>query len=200
MITPSPPLPPLCLLPSLPHFSRGGSRLLRQRSREIACYRGSIFHALVNCFVLTLCQSGVVTPARATRHPTATPLISGCFHRDWGGQEAVRRCVCVCVSCNLWGACQVCAPSIHRFLLGWDEAFILGRRRDLRVEITILTVAGLSLVVLMVCFYLKLVATKRSVCRIQCPTLSQSSCILWKLYDFTMIFSSLVNLHMIDAG
>lgn len=84
----------------------------------------------------------------------------------------------MCVSCNLWGACQVCAPSIHRFLLGWDEAFILGRRRDLRVEITILTVAGLSLVVLMVCFYLKLVATKRSVCRIQCPTLSQSSCIL----------------------
>ena len=71
-----------CAPPPHPSFSQGGSRLLRQQSREIACYRGSIFHALVNCFVLTLCQSGVVTPARATSHPTVALLISGCFQRE----------------------------------------------------------------------------------------------------------------------
>lgn len=65
-----------------PSLLQGGSRLLRQRSREIACYRGSIFHALVNCFVLTLCQSGVVTPAWATRNPVVVLMISGCFHQD----------------------------------------------------------------------------------------------------------------------
>lgn len=32
-----------------------------QRSREIACYLGSIFHALLNCFVLTHCQKWIVT-------------------------------------------------------------------------------------------------------------------------------------------
>lgn len=72
-----------------PSLLQGGSRLLRQRSREIACYRGSIFHALVNCFVLTLCQSRVVTPAWATRNPVDALMISGCFHQDWGGQPSV---------------------------------------------------------------------------------------------------------------
>lgn len=70
---------------------------MRQRSREIACYRGSIFHALVNCFVLTLCQSGVVTPARATRHPAVALLIVGCFHWDSGVHEGSRSVVCVAV-------------------------------------------------------------------------------------------------------
>lgn len=65
-----------------PSLLQGGSRLLRQLSGEIACYRGSIFHALVNCFVLTLCQSGVVTPAWATRNPVDALMISGCFHQD----------------------------------------------------------------------------------------------------------------------
>lgn len=82
-----------------PSLLQGGSRLLRQRSREIACYRGSIFHALVNCFVLTLCQSGVVTPAWATRNPAVVLMISGCFHQDCGGQEGYSL-VCVCKGCN----------------------------------------------------------------------------------------------------
>ncbi|KAI4826501.1 hypothetical protein KUCAC02_029948, partial [Chaenocephalus aceratus] len=33
--------------------------------------------------------SGVVTAAWATRHPAVALLISGCFHRDRGGQEAI---------------------------------------------------------------------------------------------------------------
>lgn len=82
-----------------PSLLQGGSRLLRQRSREIACYRGSIFHALVNCFVLTLCQSGVVTPAWATRNPVDALMISGCFHQDWGGHEGYSL-VCVCDVCK----------------------------------------------------------------------------------------------------
>lgn len=32
-----------------------------QQSGEIACYLGSIFHALLNCFVLTRCQKWIVT-------------------------------------------------------------------------------------------------------------------------------------------
>lgn len=69
---PSPP--PLLLflvfVPPPPHtLSAGGSRLWRQRSREIACYQGSIFQAHLNCFVLTLCQRGLVKVARAPRRP-----------------------------------------------------------------------------------------------------------------------------------
>lgn len=67
--SPSHPLVPhLC--PNPPTFAfAGGSQLSRQWSREIACYRGSIFQAHLNCFVLTLCQTGVVKVARATRRP-----------------------------------------------------------------------------------------------------------------------------------
>lgn len=42
----------------LPHRSPLPSN---QRSGEIACYLGSIFHALLNCFVLTHCQKWIVT-------------------------------------------------------------------------------------------------------------------------------------------
>lgn len=41
-----------------PHWSL---LLSDQQSGEIACYFGSIFHALLNCFVLTHCQKWVVT-------------------------------------------------------------------------------------------------------------------------------------------
>lgn len=110
-----------------PSLLQGGSRLLRQRSREIACYRGSIFHALVNCFVLTLCQSGVVTPAWATRNPAVVLMISGCFHQDCGGQEGYSLvCVCVCVRAVIsW-----VTLAIHEFLLGLDKAFILGQWKE----------------------------------------------------------------------
>lgn len=41
-----------------PHWSLLPSN---QPSREIACYLRSIFHALLNCFVLTRCQKWIVT-------------------------------------------------------------------------------------------------------------------------------------------
>lgn len=41
-----------------PHWSLLPSN---QQSGEIACYLGSIFHALLNCFVLTRCQKWIVT-------------------------------------------------------------------------------------------------------------------------------------------
>lgn len=41
-----------------PHWSLLPSN---QQSGEIACYLRSIFHALLNCFVLTRCQKWIVT-------------------------------------------------------------------------------------------------------------------------------------------
>ena len=49
-------------------FSRifqGDRHVPNQRSRAIACYQWSIFHVLVNCFVLTLCQKKVVTDRKS---------------------------------------------------------------------------------------------------------------------------------------
>lgn len=47
-----------CALRLWPHWSRLPSD---QQSGEIACYLRSIFHALLNCFVLTRCQKWMVT-------------------------------------------------------------------------------------------------------------------------------------------
>lgn len=136
----TPLLPFLSFAPLIPSFSQGGSRLLRQQSREIACYRGSIFHALVNCFVLTLCQSGVVTPARATSLPTVTLLILGCIHREWGCQ----RCVCVCVLALIFKVqCRLCVWVMHFW---WHKrSFCWGLLNKSWVRITIPTSAASAL-------------------------------------------------------
>lgn len=47
-----------CALRLWPHWSPLPSD---QQSGEIACYLGSISHALLNCFVLTRCQKWMVT-------------------------------------------------------------------------------------------------------------------------------------------
>ena len=137
MITPSPPLPlllPLCLLPSLPHFfERRVTPLEAAEQRNCLLSRVDFSCACKLLCIDTLSERGRHTGSgHSPPHGRATDLgVLPPGLRGSGGGTAWCVCVCVCVcvfvSCNLWGACQVCAPSIHRFLLGWDEAFILGR-------------------------------------------------------------------------
>lgn len=89
----------------------GDFPLPSQRSREIACYLGSIFHVLVNCFVLTLCQNGVVTatkPRPTSFHPCPPRPLA--FHWECGVKTVcVCACICVCAyvqACVCWKSCN----------------------------------------------------------------------------------------------
>lgn len=73
-----------------PHWSLLPSN---QQSGEIACYLGSIFHALLNCFVLTRCQKWIVTLTRRARPGFVSMCLSGWyllrFKAAWWGAGSV---------------------------------------------------------------------------------------------------------------
>lgn len=100
VITSTGPWSPLSSSSSLslppPHtLLQGGSRLLRQPSREIACYRGSIFHALVNCFVLTLCQRGCHAGPGHLQKPCGRAHDLRVLPAGLRGSAGVSPCVCM---------------------------------------------------------------------------------------------------------